>query len=68
MYDFYDVHQHKAHLLLLNSGIKMQFSFVIIDFYLFYDGSVDMQIRTLLTSQRKVSDTLLNVKARVPLV
>ena len=34
------------------------------DFYLFYNGSVDMQIRVLLTrSQCRVSDTQVTVKA-----
>ena len=41
----------------------------IVDFHLFYDGAVDIQIRALLTrSQCKVSDTQVTVKAHGPLV
>ena len=40
-----------------------------VDFYLFYDGAVDIQICALLTrSQCKVSDTQVTVKACGPLV
>ena len=40
----------------------MQFSTVVVDFNLFYDGSVDMQIRALLTrSPLRVSDTQVTV-------
>ena len=47
----------------------MMFSDTIIDFYLFYDGSVDIQIRALLTRcQCKVSVTQVTVKARGLLV
>ena len=49
--------------------IMMLFSDAIIDFHLFYDGSVDIQIWALLTrSQCKVSDTQVTVKACGPLV
>ena len=47
VYNFYDVHQHTAHLLLLYKGVIIQFSTVIVDFNLFYDGSVCMQLRAL---------------------
>ena len=41
----------------------------IVDFQLFYDGVVDLQIWALLTrSQCKVSDTQVTVKACGPLV
>ena len=41
----------------------------IVDFYLFYDGAVDMQIWALLTrSQSRFSDTQVIVKARRYLV
>ena len=41
----------------------------IVDFHLFYDGAVDIQIRALLTrSQCEVSDTQVTVKAHGPLV
>ena len=47
----------------------MQVSSSIVDFHLFYDGLVVMQLRTLLTrSQCRVSDTQITVKAHVPLV
>ena len=53
---------------ILKDGI-MQFSSAIVDFYLFSDGSVDMQIWTLLSrSQCRVSDTEVTVKAWGPLV
>ena len=53
---------------ILKDGI-MQFSSAIVDFYLFSDGSVDMQIWTLLSrSQCRVSDTEVTVKACGPLV
>ena len=41
----------------------MQLSFVIVDFYLFYDGAVD-----LTRSQCTVSDTQVTAKAHGPLV
>ena len=41
----------------------MLLSYAIVDFYLIYDGGVDMQIRALLTSPRRVSDTQITVKA-----
>ena len=41
----------------------------IVNFHLFYDGAVDIQIQALLTrSQCKVSDTHVTVKAHGPLV
>ena len=41
----------------------------IVDFHLFSDGAVDIQIRALLTrSQCKVSDTQVTVKTHGPLV
>ena len=47
----------------------MLLSDTIVDFHLFYDGAVDIQICTLLTrSQCKVSDTQVTVKAHGPLV
>ena len=47
----------------------MLLSDTIVDFHLFYDGAVDIQILALLTrSQCKVSDTQVTVKACGPLV
>ena len=47
----------------------MLLSDTIVDFHLFYDGAVDIQIWALLTrSQCKVSDTQVSVKAHGPLV
>ena len=47
----------------------MLLSYTIIDFHLFYDGAVDIQIRAPLTrSQCKVSDTQVTVKACGPFV
>ena len=47
----------------------MLLSYTIVDFHLFYDGAVDIQIWALLTSsQCEVSDTQVTVKARGPLV
>ena len=47
----------------------MLLSDIIVDFHLFYDGAVDIQIWALLTrSQCKVSDTQVTVKACGPLV
>ena len=47
----------------------MLLSYTIVDFYLLYDGAVDMQIWALLTrNQSKVSDTQVTVKAYGPLV
>ena len=47
----------------------MQFSTAIVDSNLFYDGSVDMQIRALLTkSPLGVSDTQVTVMACGPVV
>ena len=44
-------------------------SYTIIDFHLFYDGAVDIQIWAPLTrTQWKVSDTQVTVKACRPLV
>ena len=46
----------------------MLLSYVILDFYLFYDGAVDMQIWALLTrGECRFSDTQLTVKACRPL-
>ena len=43
--------------------------FAMVDFYLFYDGVVDMQIWALLTrSQCRVSDTQVTVRVLGPLV
>ena len=47
----------------------MLLSYTIIDFHLFYDGAVDIQIWASLTrSQCKVSETQVIVKAYGPLV
>ena len=47
----------------------MLFFFTIVNFYLFYDGAVDIQIRALLTRNRcKVSYKFVTVKACGPLV
>ena len=47
----------------------MLLSDTIVDFHLFYDGAVDIQIWALLTwSQCKVSETQVTVKACGPLV
>ena len=54
-----------AHWLLLYSGIIMLLSFAIVEFYLFYNGEVDIQIWALLTrSQWKVSDTQVTMKSK----
>ena len=53
----------------LRLGYYVKHSYTIVDFHLFYDGAVDIQIRALLTrSQCKVSDTQVSVKAHGPLV
>ena len=47
----------------------MLLSYTMLDFHLFYDGAVDIQICALLTrSHCKVSDTQVTVKACGPLV
>ena len=47
----------------------MLLSYTIVDFHLFHDGAVDIQILAPLTrSQCKVSDTQVTVKACGPLV
>ena len=47
----------------------MLLSNTIVDFHLFYDGAVDIQIGALLTrSQCKVSDTQVTVQVCGPLV
>lgn len=47
----------------------MQLFSTIVHFYLFYTGTVDMQICALLTThQCRVTDTRVTVKARVPFV
>ena len=47
----------------------MLFTYSIVDFHLFCDGAVDIQILVLLTrSQYKDSDTKVTVKAFGPLV
>ena len=47
----------------------MLFSYTIVDFHLFYDEAVDIQLWALLTrSQFKVSDTQVIIKACGPLV
>ena len=49
---------------ILKDGI-MQFSSAIVDFYLFSDGSVDMQIWTLLTRRKcGVSETRVTLTLR----
>ena len=69
MYNFDDVYQYPAHWSLLNQGVLMQLSSAIVDFYLFYDGLVDMQIWVLQTrSQCRVSVTQVTIKACGPLV
>ena len=47
IYNFDDVYQYTAHWLLLYQGILMQLFYPIVDFYLFYDERVDMQIWAL---------------------
>ena len=47
----------------------MQLSSAVVDFYLFYDGDVDMQIWVLQTMNKgRASDTQVIVKACGPLV
>ena len=46
----------------------MLFSYAIVDFHLFYDGAVDIQMSPLTRSQCKVSDTQVTIKACGPLV
>ena len=67
---------------VLSTSLSIYFTLIVIvlknynaaflsigDFYLFYNGAVDMQICTLLTrNQCKVSDTQVTVKACGPLV
>ena len=68
MLTFDYIKRYTAHLLLLYKGFTMQFSSAIVNFYLFYDGSFDMQIWTLLTrSQCRVSDIQVIVKVCGPL-
>ena len=44
-------------------------SYCIVDFYVFYDGAIDMKIWALLTrSQWGVFDTQVIIKARGPIV
>ena len=61
------LYQYTAHWLLLCLGIMMLLSYTnytMVDFHLFYDGAVDIQIWALLTRiQCKVSDTQVTVKA-----
>ena len=38
------LYQYTAHWLLLCQGIMMLLSYTIVDFHLFYDGPVDIQI------------------------
>ena len=47
MYNFDDVYQYTVHIDC--EGVVMQFSSAIIEFYLFYDRPVDMQIQAPLT-------------------
>ena len=68
MLTFDYIKRYTAHLLLLYKGFTMQFSSAIVNFYLFYDGSFDMQIWTLLTrSQCRISDIQVIVKVCGPL-
>ena len=47
----------------------MLLSYATVDFYLFYNGAVNMQILALLTKrQYRISDTQKTVKAHGPLV
>ena len=66
------LYQYTAHWLLLCLGIMMLLSYTnntMVDFHLFYDGAVDIQIWALLTRiQCKVSDTQVTFKAGGPLV
>ena len=63
------LYQYTAHWLKLCLGIMMLLSYTMVDFHLFYDGAVDIQIWALLTrSQCKASDTQVTVKACWPLV
>ena len=58
-----------AHWFLLYSQVILQLSSAIVDFYLFYDGAVDMLIWALLTkNQCTVSGTQVTFKAHGPLV
>ena len=55
-------------LIAIVLGIMMLLSYTMVDFHLFYDGAVDIQIWALLTrSQCKASDTQVTVKACWPL-
>ena len=55
--------------MLVYLGIVMLHSYAIVEFYLFYDMSVDMQIWAFLSrSQCRVSDTQVTDKASWPLV
>ena len=38
------LHQYTTHWLLLYSEVKMLHSYAIVDFYLFYNGAVDIQV------------------------
>ena len=66
---FDDVYQYTSHWLLLNWKIITQSSSAIVDFYLYYDGPVDMQIQALLTRILcRISDTRMTVEDRGSLV
>ena len=58
------LYQYTTHWLKLCLGIMLLLSYIIADFHLYYDWTVDIQIWALLTrSQCKVSDTQVTVKA-----
>ena len=61
------LYQYTAHWLKLCLGIMMLLSYTMVDFHLFYDGAVDIQIWALLTRSRcNVCDTQVIVKVCRP--
>ena len=62
-------YKYKAHWLLLYWGLITRLSYAIVDFYLYNDCDIEMQIWVLLTRNLgKVSATQVTVKTRGPLV
>ena len=66
---------HISHIIFYSINIQhidcycVMLSYTMVDFHLFYDEAVDIQIRApLIRSQCKVSDTQVTVKACGPLV
>ena len=41
---YLQLYQYTAHLLLLFEGIMVLLTYLVVDFHLFYDGAVDIQI------------------------